>query len=263
MSDDAYVAITTRALDAIRAGSLEKVVLARRSRIAWTRRVPWDVVLRRIYRAPRTTRFAFSRGARVFIGATPETLASTEGRIVSTEAVAGTVARRGFDDAEVAALLASEKDQREHAFVRDALVGALAPFVEETSIGNVHVRSTAGVHHLVSTVTAVRRGAQHIVELAGALHPTPAVAGSPRDVAQGFIRANEGWSRGWYASPVGWFDRAGDGAFVVAIRSALLDDGGAWVFAGAGVVRGSRPELELAETQAKQAPMVSALRSQP
>jgi isochorismate synthase EntC len=99
----------------------------------------------------------------------------------------------------------------------------------------------------------------HVLDLVRALHPTPAVCGTPRDAAIRWIASHEPETRGWYAGAVGWFDAAGDGAFSVAIRSGVLTRQEAWLYAGAGIVEGSDPALEYAEARVKQAPMLTAL----
>jgi isochorismate synthase EntC len=123
---------------------------------------------------------------------------------------------------------------------------------------SARVRTLAHVHHLVTPIAAQAPGA-HVVDLALALHPTPAMGGVPKSEAAAFLAAHESIERGWYAAPFGWCDARGHGAFVVGIRSALVLAGEALVYSGAGIVRGSVPELELAETHAKQRAMLSAL----
>jgi menaquinone-specific isochorismate synthase len=259
-ADSAFTAMVARAIDTIGTGAMEKVVLARRTRVTSERPVEWDRVIRALNRSAHATRFAFVRRGGAFLGATPETLVSLSRGQLTTQAVAGTAPREGCDEAEIRALLESEKDLREHVVVRDTIVRALEPHATAiTAEATPHVTTLPNVHHLVSSIAASPRRGAHVVRIAGSLHPTPAVAGWPKEAATRFIRSNEGWSRGWYAAPIGWFDASGEGVFAVGIRSALVDELGAWVYAGAGIVRGSRPELESRETRAKQAPMIAAL----
>ncbi|MFO0619468.1 MAG: isochorismate synthase, partial [Polyangiaceae bacterium] len=251
---DRYESLVARALRAIASGALEKVVLARRDRVS-TRagRSPAGAVRALLARADASSAvFALRQGERTFLGATPERLVAIRGDRISAEAVAGSRPRRGDDRAELALLLASDKDAREHEVVRHAIAEALSRIAGGVRIGARTTRTLGFVHHLVTPIEAPR-GSTHVVELAGALHPTPAMAGAPTSAARAYIRSEEGFARGWYASPFGWFDANGQGEFVVGIRSALLDPDGAWVFAGAGIVRGSEPALEAAETRAKQA----------
>lgn len=260
LDDAAYEALVARAIDAIDAGEMEKVVLARRDRVATSAGRRVGAALRALMREPGVTVFGFRVGERAFVGATPELLVSVHGDRVHAEAVAGSRPRRGDDAAELAELVSSEKDDREHAVVRAAIVSALAARCEDARVGARGTRSLAFVHHLVTPIDA-RRGepGAHVLELAGALHPTPAMAGCPSSAARAYLRREEGFSRGWYASPFGWFDARGEGELVVGIRSALLDREGAWVFAGAGIVRGSEPRREAHETRAKLGSILSAL----
>lgn len=254
--DASYEALVARGIEAIASGALEKVVLARRDRIDAAPSP--SVAVRALMDERGVTVFAFRAGERVFLGATPELLVAASGDRVRTEAVAGSRSRSGDDAAELAELAASDKDAREHALVRDAIVAALAARCADVEAGPRETRSLAFVHHLVTRIEA-RRGGVHVLELAAALHPTPAMAGCPSEAARAFIAREEGFARGWYASPFGWFDATGAGELVVGIRSALVDAGGAWVFAGAGIVRGSVPRDESAETRAKQGAVRRAL----
>lgn len=259
IDDASYEALVERALRVIDDGALEKVVLARRDRVAtFAGRRPGAAV-RAAMGERGVTVFAFRAADRVFLSATPELLVSAHGERVRAEAVAGSRPRRGDDPAELADLEASEKDAREHAVVQAEIARALAPLVSDVRLGARATRTLGFVHHLVTPIDARRTRGVHLLDLASALHPTPAMAGCPTDAARAYLRAEEGFARGWYASPIGWFDAAGDGELFVGIRSALLDPEGAWVFAGAGIVRGSTPAREAAETRAKQSSVLRAL----
>ena len=201
-----------------------------------------------------------TRGARSFIGATPERLVtSTDGRI-ETEAVAGSMAR-GLDvEKDHAALLSSDKDRREHDWVVRAIVEALSKWASDVQASATPgVRSLRHLHHLVTPISAKLADRVHVLRIVRALHPTPAVSGWPIASASRAIRSLEGRDRGWYASPIGWFDARGRGSFVVGIRSALLSEQRATVFAGAGIVRGSDPRAEWDETCVKETSMLRAL----
>lgn len=260
LSDALYEAQVTRALAAIARGDVEKVVLARRERVATAAGRRPSAAVRALLAEPGVTVFAHAAGDRVFLGATPELLVAAHGDRVDVEAVAGSRPRRGDDALELAELRSSEKDAREHQVVRDAILRALGPLSEDARAGATTTRTLGFVHHLVTPIAA-RRGDRraHVLEIAAALHPTPAMAGWPAAAARAYIRAEEGFSRGGYAAPFGWFDAHGDGEFVVGIRSALIDPDGAWLFAGAGIVRGSEPSKEAAETRAKLGTILSAL----
>jgi isochorismate synthase len=155
----------------------------------------------------------------------------------------------------------SEKDQREHRHVVDAVLDVLTPCCAELHADDVPVlaRLTDVAHLMTSIEGRLRPPAPSALELARALSPTPAVAGSPRRQALEFLHAVEDFDRGCYGGPVGWVDARGDGEWAVALRGAELDRRRARLFAGAGIVAGSDPEAEWAETEAKLAPMLRVL----
>jgi len=256
--------LVTGALNGIRAHAFEKVVAARRTYVPLDRAATGAPLLfldRLRDDNGGCACFAFGRHDQLFFGASPERLVFAEGCEVSTEALAGSLARSpDLDSNAVLALTASEKDRREHSLVVDGIARALAPFG-----GTLHVpaeptvRTLRRIHHLATPITLTLDAPRHVLSLVSALHPTPAVCGFPRAPAFEWIAEHERFDRGWYAGPVGWFDREGRGAFAVAIRSALLDADGVWVFAGAGIVERSDPSAEYAETALKQKTILSAL----
>jgi isochorismate synthase len=210
---------------------------------------------------PACVTFAVARGDATFLGATPERLVRYDGAtgVVRTGAVAGSAprGRTPEEDAGLArALRESKKEQAEHASVVRAVREALRPLCGELC-GPESPRRLAleGIQHLETPlqgrVDERHRAATGLLEIAGSLHPTPAVGGAPAEAARRFIRDREGLDRGWYAAPVGWVDRRGGGELRVALRSALLRGRVARLFAGAGIVAGSEPERELRETRLK------------
>jgi salicylate biosynthesis isochorismate synthase len=251
------------ALRAIRRGDLEKVVASRRSAV--TLRAPVDLpgaLARMRDLEPTCTRFAVEREGTTFLGATPERLTSLRGLCAEVDALAGSIPRR--DGEEIAELFASDKDAREHALVVDGIRAALAPFCASIDVPRPPiVRTLRAVHHLWTPIRASLRAPAHVLDLVAALHPTPAVCGLPRERARAWIAAHESVPRGWYASPVGWLDDAGEGQFAVAIRSALVKGLDAWLFGGAGIVEGSDAALEYRETGVKQTTMLAALGVEP
>jgi isochorismate synthase len=258
--DDAtWRPLVENALAAIRDRAFHKLVVARRSSVS--RSISVAASLGRLRREnSESTTFAFVREASVFLGASPERLIFLEGNRFSTEALAGTIARSSDDDTAKKALLASDKDRHEHQVVVDGIAAALAPF--STGIdapAQPSVRTLGRVHHLATPITGHVDQATHVLSLVAALHPTPAVSGLPQRAASKWLRDHESFERGWYAAPVGWFDDRGDGTFAVAIRSALVHEDSAWVFAGAGIVEGSEPDAEFRETQLKQKTILAAL----
>jgi menaquinone-specific isochorismate synthase len=249
-------------LDAVRAGQVDKVVLAR------------DVVVHADapFDAPDVVaRLCATQGGCVvfaddgLVGASPELLVRRRGHEVSSRPMAGTIARGATDDRDRVAedaLAASAKDSLEHRLVIDAVVDGLrACGVQVTSVRGPEVARLATVLHLATTIagTVDARSASSALELALWLHPTPAVAGAPRDTAVAMLQRLETFDRGCYAGPVGWVDAHGDGEWAVALRCAELDGTTARLVAGAGVVAGSDPDAEWAETQAKLEPMLRVL----
>jgi isochorismate synthase EntC len=167
------------------------------------------------------------------------------------------MAGTGLDASE---LVRSEKDAREHRFVVDSVCDALAPTCTDVIANGPAPVELTDLTHLATTITARLRDREtSAVDLALALHPTPAVAGTPRDAALAAIRRLEPAPRDLYAGPCGWVDAHGDGAFVVALRGAQIDGPRARLHAGAGIVAGSNAAAEWAETRAKLGPMLRAL----
>ncbi|GAA1384238.1 isochorismate synthase DhbC [Kitasatospora putterlickiae] len=246
------------AVDRLQDGELSKVVLARTLELHADRPLDLPAILQRLARRdPGGYTFGVpAGGGRTLIGASPELLLSRHGTAVVANPLAGSVPRSadlGEDVRRAAALLESPKDLREHAFVVDAIRAALAPYCRTLDVPRrpTLVR-TAAMWHLATTITAeLADPAVSALELAVALHPTPAVCGSPTPLAREAIREIEPFDRGLYAGMVGWGDADGDGEWVVTLRCAEADERTLRVFAGAGVVAESRPEAELAETSAK------------
>ena len=239
----------------ISAGQLRKVVVARRSAITSDRDLDPVRMLARLER-PGAIRFCVRQGGAAFVGATPERLFRKRGRHVRTEALAGTASLEL--DPEGRRLLASAKDRHEHRLVVDGIAESLAGLHGEVSIGAMALRTIGSVAHLATPIEAHLGSSTSAFDLLAALHPTPAVGGVPRSVALDWIAEHEP-DRGWYAGPIGWIDANGDADAVVALRSALVVGARAYAYAGAGIVEGSDPEAEYAETTLKLAPMLAAI----
>ena len=237
----------------IETGRLDKVVLAREALVEAERPFPRTELLRRLRRRPGGATFLYADGG--FVGASPELLVRRRGRVATSRPMAGTVPRGDSADAEAAGLArltTSPKEAVEHRLVVDAVAEGLAKVADRVEVGRPEVVRLATVAHLATEVTADLTGPlPTALELAGLLHPTPAVGGSPRDAALAAIAALEPFDRGGYAGPVGWVDRAGDGEWAVALRCATLDGPRARLLAGAGIVPGSDPDAEWAETEDK------------
>ncbi|MBX5440386.1 MAG: isochorismate synthase [Solirubrobacteraceae bacterium] len=256
MPPEHYEAAVARAVERIRAEELSKIVLARQVEVHAP--APHDVaaihgILRDGF--PGCFVFAVARGDASFIAASPELLMRRDGLRVSTLGLAGST-RRSADpsvDGHLGEqLLRSEKDREEHAIVVRRIERALRPHaVWVTAAPEPVVVQIANIQHLATPIRAQLAEPVSAIELAGALHPTPAVGGEPLAVAAPLIPALEGLDRGWYAGPVGWVDANEDGEFCVALRSALVEGRLARCFAGVGVVADSDPAAELAETEVK------------
>jgi isochorismate synthase len=251
---------------AVRAGSLEKVVLARehvfRSEGARAPNAVFDGLARR---HPRCSAFLVKRGDAAFVGASPERLVRVAWAEVRADALAGSAPRGATRerDARLARdLLESKKEQEEHAVVVRALYDALLPLCSDLAVPEApRVRTLAGIQHLHTPLTGrLRSGVDlPLLALAERVHPTPAVAGAPRDAALAWLRSHEELDRGWYAGGIGWMDLSGQGEFFVALRCALLRGDEARLFAGAGIVADSDAGAELSETYLKLRAVLGAL----
>jgi salicylate biosynthesis isochorismate synthase/menaquinone-specific isochorismate synthase len=251
-----YEEAVARAVQRIRSGELEKIVLAREVEVrAPVAHDPAAILglLREAF--PSCYVFAVGRGEATFIAASPELLIRREGQRASTVGLAGSARRSAdpaVDDHLGEQLLRSEKDREENAIVVRRIARALRPLsVWVTAAPEPALVRVANIQHLGTPIRAQLAAPLGAVELAGALHPTPAVGGEPGAVAGRLIPALEGLDRGWYAGTVGWTDAVGDGEFCVALRCALLRGAVARLYAGCGIVRDSEPAAELAESEIK------------
>ncbi len=251
-----YEEAVARAVERIRAGELEKVVLAREVQVRAPQ--PHDPaavfdVLRGGF--PECFVYAVGRGDATFIGATPELLVRREGNRASTVALAGSTRRSAdpaVDDHLGESLLRSDKNRHENRVVAERIAKSLAPHSVWVTVAPEPVLiKVANIQHLAAPIRAQLKQAPGVLMLAGALHPTPAVGGEPEEVAKRLIPALEGLDRGWYAGTVGWTDLGGDGEFCVSLRCALLRGSLASCYAGCGIVEDSEPQSELAETEVK------------
>ena len=256
-----YEALVADAITAITAGEFGKVVPARTHDESGVD--PVTVLARLRTRYPGCAVFCFAAGDRELLGASPEQLVILDGRQVGTAALAGTTVvgpDETADQALAAEMLASPKVRAEHQFVVDDItsrLGALGLVCETPD--EPEVLRLARLQHLRTPITArIERRAggvsdMDVLRIAGVLHPTPAVAGTPTAAAVNWLEAREAFDRGWYASPVGWCDLDGNGELRVALRSALVNGstGITTLFSGAGIVADSVPVDELAETGVK------------
>jgi menaquinone-specific isochorismate synthase len=260
-----YRVAVARALARIAAGEFGKVVLARAQDLTADRALhPLRVLNGLRQRFPDCYSFSFSHGTGPsFIGASPERLLRVRQGTLETEALAGSI-RRGAGASEDAALattlLRSEKDRREHGQVLEDILARLAPLgIVPEPPGAPQIRRLANVQHLHTPVRGALPAGVHPLDVLAAMHPTPAVGGSPREAAVAAIRALEGFPRGLYAGALGWLNGRDGGEFFVGIRPALVEGARARVYAGAGIVAGSTPEKEFAETELKFKAMLDAI----
>lgn len=259
LADRAWFARAGALIGAIAAGELDKAVLARHARLTADRDIPVAAVLAALgARNPDCLTYGFRLGGPAFVGATPERLvALTDGR-VSADALAGTA--WGPPD-DVRAPLATDKNRREQRLVADAVRDALAPLCAGLDTpAEPEVMHLPGLAHLRSRFTGRAEPGVGLIDLVARLHPTPAVGGFPTAAALDWLKRHGDERRGWYAGGVGWIDEHGDGEIGVALRCALIDGASAELQAGAGLVAGSDPETEFAETEAKLAVIAEAIR---
>lgn len=243
-------------VDSFSSSELHKLVLAQ-SRILTLDRSPGlSYLVGGLRNAASSTYRALleSPGGALFASLTPETLVRRSGETVTTESLAGsarigTSARETIDEAR--GLMDSDKNRQEHEVVLEAICDRLEPYVGDLKRCSRTVRTLSTVQHLSTPIEATLRSETHVLELVGNLHPTPAVGGVPVHRALARIRRHEPFDRGFYGGPIGWFDARGDGDFAVGIRSALIRDRTATLYAGAGIVADSRPEDEWEELQWK------------
>jgi len=263
--DGVYQRSVARALEEIARGDYQKVVLARAKRLTTTEEFhPLGVLNHLRQHFPACYAFSIANGrGQSFIGATPERLIRVASGRMHTEALAGSAPRgeSASEDAAFArALLQSEKDLREHRLVFESIARRLADLgLQLEHAGQPRLLGLANVQHLHLPISAALPSGVHILDLVARLHPTPAVGGTPREPAVAALAHLEPFARGLYAGPQGWVDHRGGGEFFVGIRSALIDGHTAMAYAGAGIVAGSSPEKEFAETELKFKALIEAL----
>lgn len=232
----------------LRAGEgVEKVVLA--TEVAVPTSAPISAVLSRVWADVGAYRFAWESEGATFVGASPELLVSVRDGRLSLAPLAGTVT--------TVQPQSEAKLQKEHDLTIADLMERLAPVASQIDVAGPHRVAAGPVEHLRSTITA--RTDAGVLDVAAAIHPTPAIAGVPRRLAQRWIATTEDFERGWYGGGVGLVTPDGDGAIALGIRCALIERESARLYAGAGIVGESDPEAELEETLAKLEPMARAL----
>ena len=288
MDHDDWGRLVAGAVARIDDGALGKVVLARQVDVTANRPfVTSDVLSRLLALYPTCMVFRVDG----FLGASPELLIERRGAHVASHPLAGTIGRSGdlaTDEALIAGLLASPKERREHAYVIEGLRRTLGPVCESLDIPDKPtVLELRNVSHLATRLSGVLSAVPDrpdgspghpgltgppgdepahpglavptALQLVARVHPTPAVGGTPTNEAVAYIGQVEGFDRGRYAGPVGWMDARGDGNWAIGLRSARIDGDHATMYAGVGIVAGSRPGPELQETQLKLQALLAAL----
>ena len=252
-----------KAIDEIEKTELEKVVLARDLIVNSHRPIDARKILRNLgAEYPSTWIFAVDG----LVGATPELLLRLSRGMVTSRVLAGTISKTGNDEKDLAlaaSLARSSKDLEEHEYAVRSVADALDPFCTSTNVPeSPFVLHLANVMHLATDVTGALIESKKNVDaftILEKLHPSAAVCGTPTNIAAQVIKRIEGMSRGRYAGPVGWLDARGDGELGIALRCGQIKENEIQIYAGCGIVAGSNPEKELTESNAKFAPMRSAL----
>jgi len=262
---DVWQERVARAIEKIKGGKLEKVVLARFTTTTSDSPIESRSLLKYLSNEYPSTWIFSNTG---LVGATPELLVRLSKSLITSRILAGTIRKTGDDQRDLAlagSLARSSKDLEEHEYAVSSVAEALAPFCSSMNVPeSPFVLHLSNVMHLATDVTGVlsdHSTPSDIFELAAILHPSAAVCGTPTEVAKRTIDEIEGISRGRYAGPVGWIDAKGDGELGIALRCGQIsnDKKSIRIFAGCGIVAGSDPEREYAESQAKLLPMRSAL----
>jgi menaquinone-specific isochorismate synthase len=262
---ETYAQTIFSVLGEIKPSQLEKVVISRSHHVkvgTGFSGVSAMQVLRNAY--PKCTSFFFSfPGKGTFFGSTPERLIRLKDKFVQTEALAGTIARgNNIEEDRILAetLMGSHKEREEHNLVMEQIIRKLEPIISDIQYSSSpRILKLKNVQHLQTPITGELGKDEHILNLVARLHPTSAVAGTPTDKAMKIIGEMESHDRGWYSGPIGWINSKGDGEFYVALRSALVKDEEAHIFAGGGIVSESHPDTEWEETELKLQPIISAL----
>jgi len=253
------------ALDAFAVGTLDKVVLGKQLHLSLSDEIEPAAILQNLLMNSQGG-YPFSLPLRngILLGVSPELLIRKKGEQLFTNPLAGSVKRHGQvkqEEWQAIALLHSEKDRREHQLVVDDITRVLAPLCDELNVPDVpSILKTDSMLHLSSEISGVAKDKTlSALQVAMALHPTPAVCGHPTELARHFIAEQEQADRGYFAGLVGWCDEDGNGEWYIAIRCGLVNSNKVTLFAGAGVVAGSDPHLEWQETDAKLGTMLKAL----
>lgn len=262
LSERAFLARSRAALAEIAAGKLDKLVLTRSVKFAASQPIPVAALAATLaHRHSECTIFALGQQGQAFVGATPEGLVSLDNGLVRADALAGTAWLSASQIGQPGSLkLQDDKNSREQQLVVDAVRHALSPLCATLDLpSQPEIMYLRGLQHLRTRVAGRVHPGVGLFELIARLHPTPAVGGTPQTAARHWLRAHGDRRGAWYTGGIGWINRKGDGEIAVALRCAIIKGAEAELFAGAGIVAGSDPAQEFAETEAKLTPMIEAL----
>ncbi|MDQ0273836.1 isochorismate synthase [Cytobacillus purgationiresistens] len=248
----------------LKSEEMKKVVLARETRLRYEDPIKIEAVLANLLEYQKNSFiYAYESNGDCFIGASPERLVKKQGKNLFTTCLAGSIKRgqnQADDDVLGQELLTDEKNLEEHQYVVDMIKAAMEQVSVKVKLPDQpRLMKLRDIQHLYTPVTAEANADSSILQLIERLHPTPALGGVPRTKAVEKIRELESLDRGMYGSPLGWLDYKGNGDFAVALRSGLIQQNEASIFAGCGVVKDSTAESEYQETKIKFRPMLSAL----
>ncbi|MFS0751040.1 isochorismate synthase [Oceanobacillus sp. 1P07AA] len=253
-----------KATEEMKTSITNKIVLAREIRLRFDKRADIPSIIRKLVETQSNSYiFAYEIDNDCFVGATPERLVKVEGNKLFSTCLAGTAPRGETtkEDQKIAEeLFTDPKNRKEHEYVVQMIRKAVERYCTDVDIPSepqVYMYKT--LQHLYTPVTAKLMNSNSIFSILEELHPTPALGGTPRKESMSFIRKNEQLDRGWYGAPIGWIDSNNNGEFAVAIRSAMIQETEASLFAGCGIVADSDPVSEYEETNIKLMPMLSVL----
>ncbi|MDP3150415.1 MAG: isochorismate synthase [Ignavibacteria bacterium] len=259
---DAWNSKIEMALSAITNNSLTKIVLARKMSFTSNAPIPLQALPGRLKRTnPSANIFFIKKNDTVFLGASPEILIEVKNNTLRTEAIAGS-RRRGTtldgDSAFEKELFDSNKERAEHSSVVEFLVTNLTELTSEVRYNKTPtVKKLTSIQHLSTEITAILKEGSSLFGVIKNIFPTPAVCGFPKEKAMQLISELEDFDRGLYTGLVGWISPS-SARLIVAIRSALINKNTIFVYAGCGIVEGSNPESEFAETETKFKTILSA-----
>jgi menaquinone-specific isochorismate synthase len=260
MTSTNFLKQSEKAISKIRAGKIQKVVLARDIMA----QLPEGFDLRTgLVSLAKKYPSCWVYSVAGNFGASPELLVRVSHGQVSARVLAGTTSRGETAESDVeqsSALASSEKNLQEHRFAVESMVEALTPFCSTVDTDEKPFSlALPDLWHLASDVYGKLKNNISVLDLAAFLHPTAAVAGTARAAAQALIADLEPFDRGGYAGPVGWIGADGDGEWAIALRGGFIEENVLTAFAGCGLVAESEPAAELAETELKFAPVRGAL----